>query len=154
MSLDSEDSPRKTSSKEAIHGSCLCGGVRFTVTGRLYRAIYCHCSRCQKHSGTAASAQARVRREFFRLLAGDDLIETYRAEPGGTVRAFCRVCGSSLFGGSWPEGEEVSIRLGAFEGDPGVRPEARGFVGSRAAWEDIADDGLAHFAGRVTAERG
>lgn len=49
-------------------------------------------------------------------------------------------CGSSLFGGTWPTGAEVSIRLGTVDGDPGVRPQYHTFVGSKAAWDEILDD--------------
>jgi len=48
------------------------------------------------------------------------------------VKAFCVVCGSSLFGGDWPEGPQVSIRLGAFDDDPGIAPQFHTFVNSRA----------------------
>jgi hypothetical protein len=124
---------------DPVAGGCLCGGVRFEVTGPFIRAGHCHCSRCRRHSGTAVCTQARVRREHFRLLSGDELIRVYR---GGdfAVKAFCTVCGSSLFGGTWPEGPQVSIRMGAFDGDPGIRPQFHTFVDSKAPWDRITDD--------------
>src|SRR5262249_43869390 len=66
----------------------------------------------------------------------------------GMAKAFCRVCGSSLFGGTWPEGPEVSIRLGVLDDDPGIRPQFRSFVGSKASWDELPDDGLPRFEGR------
>jgi hypothetical protein len=129
-----------------IIGGCLCGAVRFEVTGPFLRASHCHCSRCRKHSGTAVCTQARVRREHFRLLAGEASIRVYRPAPGAAVKAFCSTCGSSLFGGSWPDGQEVSIRLGAFDSDPGIRPQYHTFVDSRAPWDEITD-GLPEFPG-------
>jgi len=135
------------SPEQPLGGSCLCGGVRFELLAPFRRANYCHCSRCRKHSGAAAMPQGRVPLEGFRLLAGADLIETYRP-GGGMAKAFCRVCGSSLFGGSWPDGPEVSIRLGALDGDPAVRPQFHSFAGSAAAWEELRDDGLPRYEGR------
>ena len=128
-----------------VRGSCLCGGVRYEVTAPFLRANYCHCSRCRKHSGGAASAQGRVPREGFRLLSGGELIEVYRPEGGGMVKAFCRVCGSSVFGGTWPEGPEVSIRFGTLDDDPGIQPQFHSFVDSKASWERLSDDGLRRF---------
>jgi len=126
-------------SERVVRGSCLCGGVRFEVTPPFLRANHCHCSRCRKHSGTAACTQARVRKEQFRLLGGEELIRVYgRGE--GAVKAFCSVCGSSLFGGSWPDGPQVSIRMGAFDDDPGIRPQFHSYVDSKAPWDEIADD--------------
>jgi hypothetical protein len=123
----------------AITGGCLCGGVRYEVTGPFLRSSHCHCSRCRRHSGAAVCTQGRVRREHFRLLRGAELIRNYR-EPGHASKAFCSVCGSSLFGGTWPDGPEVSIRLGSLDGDPGIRPQFHTFVDSRAPWDEITDD--------------
>jgi hypothetical protein len=84
--------------------------------------------------------QGRVLSEHFRLLSGDQLIRIYRPAEGAAVKAFCSVCGSSLFGGTWPGGPEVSIRLGTVDGDPGIRPQYHTFVDSRAPWDEITDD--------------
>lgn len=136
-----------------VPGGCLCGGVRFEVTPPFLRANWCHCSRCRRHSGAAASPQVRVPREAFRLLTGEDLVEVYRPSGGGMVKAFCRRCGSSLFGGTWPEGTEVSIRLGAFDGDPGIAPQFHTFVGAKATWETLPDDGLPRYEARAPRPR-
>lgn len=122
-----------------ITGGCLCGAVRYEVRGPFLRAGHCHCSRCRRHSGSAVCTQGRVRRVDFRLVSGSDLVRSYRPD-GGSVKAFCTVCGSSLFGGAWPDGPEVSIRLGSVDGDPGIRPQFHTFVGSRAPWDEILDD--------------
>ena len=106
----------------AVSGGCLCGGVRFEVNPPFIRAGHCHCSRCRKHSGTFGLTQARVKREQFRLVQGADLIRVY-GKGQGAVKAFCITCGSSLFGGTWPDGSQVSIRMGAFDGDHGIRPQ-------------------------------
>jgi len=121
-----------------IQGGCLCGGVRYEIHGPFLRAGHCHCSRCRRHSGTAVCTQGRVRREDFRLVRGAELVRAYRPE-GGAVKAFCSACGSSLFGGSWPDGPEVSIRLGSVDGDPEIRPQYHTFVGSKAVWDTICD---------------
>ncbi len=127
-----------------LHGSCLCGGVRFVVTAPFLWARHCHCSRCRKHSGTFGGTHGRVPRSGFELLAGGDLIRVFR--PGdGKVKAFCSVCGSSLFGGDWPEGDEISIRFGALDGDPGIRPALHLHVASRAPWDELPDDGLPRY---------
>jgi hypothetical protein len=133
------------SRERPLSGGCLCGGVRFEVTQPFLRANWCHCSRCRKHSGAPALTQGRVPAEGFRLLAGEELLVVYRPEGGGMAKVFCRLCGSSLFGGTWPEGPEVSIRLGSLDGDPGIRPQFHTFVESRAVWEELPDDGLPRY---------
>jgi hypothetical protein len=81
---------------------------------------------------------ALVAREQFRLLSGDDLIRTYGGDVGA-AKAFCSVCGSSLFGGKWPGGRLISIRMGAFDDDPGIEPQFHTYVGSCASWDRITD---------------
>jgi hypothetical protein len=124
-----------------LTGSCLCGAVRFELTEAPLSASYCHCTRCQKRSGTAASANAAVRPGSVRLLSGEELV-TWFVPPDGADKAFCSACGSALF--SRPAGTEEpqAVRLGLFDVDPGVRPELRQFVTYAAVWEEIPDDGL------------
>jgi hypothetical protein len=64
---------------------------------------------------------------------------------GGKAKAFCSVCGSSLFGGDWPHGDEVSVRFGALDGDPEIGPEYHTFVASAASWDELPDDGLPRY---------
>lgn len=122
-----------------VAGGCLCGGVRFEVELPLLQANHCHCTRCRKHSGHSGCVQGQVPRERFQLLSGEDRVRVYgRGE--GAVKAFCVDCGSSLFGGRYPEGRWISIRLGAFDGDPGLAPLFHTYVDDRAAWDEIRDD--------------
>ena len=123
---------------DPLTGSCLCGGVRYEITGPFLRAGHCHCSRCRKHSGAAVCTQGRVLQEQFRLVQGADLLRNYHS-AGHAAKVFCTVCGSSLFGGTWPQGPEVSIRFGTLDGDPGIRPQCHTYVDARAPWDEITD---------------
>ncbi len=133
---------------EPVTGSCLCGGVRFELTQTFRRASHCHCSRCRKHSGTFGLTQGRMPRDGFRLLRGEELIRVYRP-AGGMAKAFCSECGSSLFGGTWPDGPEVSIRFGVLDDDPGIRPQYHSHTASAAPWDTIPEDGLPRHPGAV-----
>jgi len=113
----------------------------------LVSAGYCHCKRCQRRSGTAASAQARIAPGSLRVTSGDDLIQAYEP-PDGFTKLFCSACGSALFSRSPTDPEVMSVRLGAFDDDPGVRPAYRQYLASAAAWEAVPDDGLPHFLDR------
>ena len=130
----------------SLSGGCLCGGVRFELTEPPAAASYCHCTRCQRRTGTAASAQARVVPGSVRLVAGAELVRSYQP-PDGFAKAFCSVCGSALWSID-PEGNVSGVRLGAFDDDPGVRPSYRQYVTYAAAWEPIPDDGLPRFPER------
>ena len=127
-----------------LTGGCLCGGVRFEVTAPLESAGYCHCTRCQRRTGTAASAQARVARGSLRITAGKELVRAFEPDDGFS-KHFCSACGSALWSRSPHDPEVISVRLGAFDGDPGIRPAYRQFVAYSAPWEPLPDDGLPRY---------
>jgi hypothetical protein len=125
-------------------GGCMCGRVRFEITEPLGTAGYCHCTRCQRRTGTAASAQARIAGSSLRLVAGEGLVRAYRP-PSGFEKLFCADCGSHLFSRNPSDPSQMSVRLGVFDEDPGVRPSWRQFVAYAALWEQMPDDGLPRF---------
>ncbi|HET9154205.1 MAG TPA: GFA family protein [Solirubrobacterales bacterium] len=130
----------------SLTGGCLCGGVRFELTEPPSAAGYCHCTRCQRRTGSAASAQAPIDSRTLRLLEGEDLVKSWRHPDGGFEKCFCRECGSHLFSRNPEAPTQMSVRMGAFDGDPGVRPSWRAHVANAAIWESIPDDGLERFA--------
>ena len=127
-----------------LTGGCLCGGVRFEVTPPFIRANHCHCSRCRKHSGAFGLTQGRVPRDGFRLLAGEELIREWRP-PDGFAKVFCSACGSALWSRHPEDSDVIGVRLGTFDGDPGIRPQYRQYVAYAAPWEPLPDDGLPRF---------
>jgi hypothetical protein len=127
-------------------GGCLCGGVRFELSAPAQEAGYCHCTRCQRRTGTGASAQARIDGRTFKLLQGEELVQCWSPPGGGFDKCFCRECGAHLFSRNPEDPDHMSIRMGAFDGDPGVRPMWRTFTDYAAVWEPIPDDGLERYA--------
>jgi hypothetical protein len=125
-------------------GGCLCGKVRYEITAPLVVAAYCHCTRCQRRTGSAAEASARIAPGSLRVLSGQELIKAWRP-PAGFADLFCSNCGGPLWCQSLTDPEVISVRLGTIDGDPGIRPTARAYVAYAAAWEPIPDDGLPRF---------
>lgn len=133
-----------------LTGGCGCGAVRFEVSAPLQSALYCHCTRCQRRTGTAWSASARPQRGSFRLRSGEEKLRAWKPE-GGAEKWFCGDCGSAVFSRDPHDPERLGIRIGAFDADPGIRPSARQFVAYAAAWEPIPDDGLPRYDERAPA---
>jgi hypothetical protein len=124
-----------------ITGGCNCGAVRFEVSRPFEGAMYCHCTRCQRRTGTAASANARTTPEAFRLIQGEDRLRSWDP-PDGAPKFFCGDCGSAVFSRS---PGSIGIRLGGLDTDPGIRPAYRQYVAYAVAWEPIPDDGLPRY---------
>ena len=128
----------------ALTGGCNCGAVRFEITSPLVWASYCHCTRCQRRTGTGASANARLEPGSFRVLDGEDRLRAWKPE-GGAEKWFCGDCGSALFSRNPDDHAEIGVRLGTLDSDPEVRPSARQYVDYAAVWEAIPADGLPRY---------
>ena len=130
-----------------LTGGCNCGAVRFEVTEPLVSARYCHCTRCQRRTGTAAAASATVVPGSFHVIQGEDRLKAWKPEDGAE-KWFCGDCGSAMFTRDPENPERIGVRMGVLDRDPGVRPSARQFVAYAASWEPIPDDGLPRYPER------
>jgi hypothetical protein len=124
-----------------LTGTCNCGAVRFEVSEPFQSSNYCHCTRCQRRTGTAASPNARVVPGSFRVIRGEDRLRSWDP-PEGAAKFFCGDCGSHMFSRSGPDGSIVGVRLGVLDTDPGIRPAAHQFAAYAPVWETIPEDGL------------
>lgn len=121
-----------------LEGGCLCGGVRFRVTGKLGPVGYCHCKQCQRASGSAFAANAPARTKYFEITSGADLLTEYESTPE-KFRAFCRRCGSPIYSRRDSEPHLRRVRLGTLDSDPERRSLAHLWTGSQAPWYSIED---------------
>jgi hypothetical protein len=128
-----------------LTGHCLCGAVSYEISEPLRNAGYCHCTRCQRRTGTAASAQAGIPRGALTIRSGEELLRAYDPGDGGFYKLFCSQCGSAMFSRSPDDPGIMSVRLGTIDGDPGVTMEWRQFLNYAAPWEPIPDDGVPRF---------
>ncbi len=122
-----------------VTGGCLCGAVRYEVTGKLRPVVACHCVQCRRTSGhyVAASSAARDSIEVTGRV-------TWYQSSSTARRGFCAICGSNLF---WDgPGSHLSIMAGTFDGDPGVRLAGHIFCADKGAYYEL-NDGLPQAAG-------
>ena len=121
-------------------GSCLCGAVAFVLEETPTRGYFCHCSRCRKARSSAFATNLFLPADAVRFTRGADRIRSYKlpeAERFG--QHFCKTCGAKMPrpGGA---GEVTTIPAGCLDDDPGMRPAAHIFVGSKANWDEIGGD--------------
>jgi hypothetical protein len=133
---------------EPLVGGCMCGGVRFRVDEPLLGALYCHCKRCQRRSGTAFAMTALTAQGSFAVTDGTDLLRDYHPD-GGYVKSFCSTCGSHTHTTNPDDATIVAVRLGCFDEDPGMRPMVHQFTAYAMPYEPIPDDGLPRFRERL-----
>lgn len=128
-----------------LTGGCLCGAVRYEISEPLVTAGYCHCTRCQRRSGTAASVQARIVPGSLRIVSGAELVGSFDPPAGGASKCFCTACGGALWSRSPDDPELLAVRLGTFDADPGIRPSYHQYVAYAVPWEPLPDDGLPRY---------
>jgi hypothetical protein len=133
--------------EENLTGGCLCGRVRYEITEPLTGAGYCHCTRCQRRSGAAASPNGSLAPGSLRITAGEELVKAWQPDDGW-AKLFCGECGSALFSRPPGRSDPAGVRLGTLDSDPGVRPSFRQFVSYAVPWEPLPDDGLERFPER------
>jgi hypothetical protein len=127
-----------------LHGTCLCGGVRFEVSDPPGTLTYCHCTSCKKLSGGAGTINLGVPPSSIRIVEGEELLRRF-ALPDGSAKTFCSRCGANLFGGGWPDTERASLRVTTIDEPFDATIGRHIFVRSVAPWETLADDGADRF---------
>lgn len=117
-------------------GSCLCGGVAYSLSGELRNSVACHCVQCRKTSGHYVSA-TQVTPDQLEITRDDTLV-WYQSSPKAQ-RGFCSRCGSSLFWRHEDDGGAVSVMSGTLDGSTGITTEKHIFVADKGDYYDISD---------------
>ena len=120
-------------------GSCLCGAVRFEVTGNLERFYLCHCEYCRKDSGSAHAANIFSTTAALTWLSGQDRVTQFTLPSTRHSRSFCSICGSALPGVQM-NGTLLVVPAGSLDGEVTIRPDAHIFVSSRASWDQTLEN--------------
>ncbi|HEX2842798.1 GFA family protein [Hyphomicrobium sp.] len=114
-------------------GGCLCGAVRFRLTGPPFEIDYCHCATCRKHTGAPVSVFLDCKRDLVEFTQG---APTYYESSPGIQRGFCGKCGATL---TYETGDEIHIHVGAMDHPEDFPPHNKpAFPEERLAWFQIA----------------
>lgn len=120
-------------------GSCLCGGVTFTVSGDLPPIQVCHCGQCRRAQGTPFVTNIPLDESQVDWLSGVSLIQRYESSPG-KYRCFCKTCGSPLFSQRTSLPGVLRLRVGALQGHVKSQVGFHIYDASKANWWTTQDD--------------
>ncbi len=130
--------------KEMVSGSCLCGKVTYQYVGPIKVFQYCHCSRCQKFTGSAHASNIIIDPAQFQWVSGETSLGRFELpEAKYFATSFCTKCGSSL---PWltKDGNAIVIPAGTLNDDPMEKPVHNIFMADKAPWfEEVCD--LKHY---------
>lgn len=125
-----------------IKGQCLCGKVEFQLRGKLPHLYQCHCSLCRKVTGSSANAALIVDSDQFAWVGGEEQVKEF-ATDSGFKSHFCTNCGSPLPNLTASD-TAWWIPVGLLDDSDALQLAAHLYVGSKAAWDVVAQRGQ-HF---------
>ena len=128
----------------ALEGGCLCGGVRYRITGPRRNIVCCHCENCRRTHGHFAAYTA-VQRADMELLAESTLRWYHDVSPDAYLARFCSCCGASLFWDARDDGQgRLSVAAGSLDDSAELETVGHIFVSEAGCYYRI-DDGLPRF---------
>ncbi len=130
------------------NGGCLCGNIRYTLKADPALTVVCHCTHCQKASGSAFSTNLVVQRADLdftgELAAYDD-----KADSGNTLkRSFCPKCGSSVMSESSGRPGAAVLKAGTLDDPSSVKPSLQIWTRSAQPWVKLDGEMTAMEKGR------
>lgn len=117
-------------------GSCLCGQVKYEVTGAFEQFFLCHCSHCRKGSGSAHCANLFSNTAQLTWLQGKDNVRTYTIPNTRHCRSFCSNCGAAL---PTQAGGMLVLPAGSLDSDVTIKPTAHLHIASKANWDEALE---------------
>jgi len=126
-----------TKTETAHSGGCLCGGVRYRISGALRGVIACHCSQCRRTSGHYAAMTSAPSANI--VMTSSVSLHWYRSSDTAE-RGFCSRCGGNLF---WRQAgrDAISITAGTLDTPTNLKLEEHIFVADKSDYYTI-DDGV------------
>jgi hypothetical protein len=125
----------------AVGGGCLCGAVRYLLSGRPSASMACHCDSCARASGAPAVAWVTFAREQVSVVRGAPI--AFHSSPPVT-RRFCGACGTALFYEHAQRPTEIDVTTRTLDDPDLFPPTHHAWLGDAPAW-DRPGDGLPQF---------
>lgn len=130
-------------------GGCQCGAVRYRLNGDPIMLVVCHCTECQRQSGSAFGMSLAVKKSEFELLQGTLKRWERSSHSGRKVgAAFCPECGTRIY--HEPErmlGTAINVRAGTLDDRSWLAPAMHVWTQSKQSWVAIPD-GTTQFEGQ------
>tara|TARA_B000000477_G_scaffold537_1_gene535 strand:+ start:30 stop:422 length:393 start_codon:yes stop_codon:yes gene_type:complete len=114
-------------------GSCLCGDVSFTYKSEPGMFLMCHCTDCQKSTGSPVASIIIVPEDDFSI---NGSTSSYECEAKVT-RSFCKICGSQIYSRIESAPGVVAIKTGVLDEQPNIKPNLVCWTKSKPNWFEI-----------------
>jgi hypothetical protein len=118
-----------------VEGACHCGSIRYEAEVDPARVSICHCTDCQRLTGSAYRVSVHARRENFALLAGSPSTYVKTADSGARrAQVFCPNCGSPLYTYDADRPADYGLRAGCIAQRRALVPTQQVWCRSALDW--------------------
>jgi hypothetical protein len=119
-------------------GGCLCGKIRYECEGEPAFSLLCHCRDCQRQSGSAFIAAARMPATGFKITQGEPRRYISKSDSGNDItRVFCGDCGAPLYIQVSTRPDLIGLRVTTLDDPSWFRPDANIFTKSAQPWDHL-----------------
>ena len=119
-----------------LEGGCLCGAVRYSLSGPARNPCFCHCASCRRASGAPMVPWGTFSLEAVRIVRGR--LSEFRSSAQ-VSRGFCARCGTSLTYRHESRAGEIDVTLATLDDPTRIAPRMHVWVGDRLPWVVIGD---------------
>jgi hypothetical protein len=116
-----------------LKGQCLCGDVKFELLDDFKAFFQCHCSQCQRLTGSAFASNLFTQPDNIEWTSGEDAISCYEHPTREFSKSFCKTCGSAV-----PfinkRNTSLVVPAGSLLDKPSLPPQANIFTAEEAHW--------------------
>jgi hypothetical protein len=120
--------------EKVFEGGCLCGAIRYRVTGTPKHSAICHCATCRRASGAPSVAWLTFARRELEFLSGNPQI--YRSSAG-VVRRFCGTCGSAISYENAATPDSIDLTTMSLDDPNAFPPTHEVWLEHRVPWEAV-----------------
>lgn len=120
---------------ENTTGHCLCGQNKYIISGEISSFYFCHCSRCQRNTGSAFASTIFVKNYTFDWEGNTDNSKVYAHPNCQFSKRFCLNCGSPL-PTQVASAKLLAVPAGSIDKSDYAKPTAHIFTKYRKSWED------------------
>ena len=126
----------------SLEGSCQCGEVHYQIKGEPLVLYRCHCTECQKQSGSRFGMSMWVQNDDFEILRGSLKHFQRIADSGGKMECFlCGNCGVRIFHKTLNKKQDyIVLKPGTLHNTQALQPTADIWLKSKQAWFVPPDD--------------
>ena len=116
-------------------GGCLCGETRYVLNAEPNTLYACHCTDCQRRSGSAFALSLVASREALKLTSGRTILSVTKMPDGRVKQAqVCAACGTRLWGEPVKLPGIAIIQPGTLDDTSWLRPVAHIWTRSAQPW--------------------